>query len=152
MLAVLTSLPYYPRSLISPRWIVLSIDAPMLSLVADGLFLVGLTLLLRRPVERLLADPDRWRVLSRANDLTMPVYLWHMTAYLIAIASLSRLGADFVYSTDASAQWWWGRPVVMVLSAVVLGGLLVVLHWVSRPAGLRRVSRFARRTRSPVSP
>jgi hypothetical protein len=105
ILAVLTSLPYYPRSLINPRWTVLTMDAPMLSLVADGLWLVGLALLLRRPVERLLADPGRWRVLSRANDLTMPVYLWHMTAYLVAIALLAWLGAGFVYSTDASAQW-----------------------------------------------
>jgi len=37
MLAVLTSLPYYPRSLINPRWTVLTMDAPMLSMVAVGL-------------------------------------------------------------------------------------------------------------------
>ena len=143
MLAVLTSLPYYPRSLINPRWTVLTMDAPMLSLVADGLWLIGLALLLRRPIERLLADPGRWRAVSWANDLTMPVYLWHMTAYLVAAASLAWLGAGFVYSTDASAQWWWGRPVVMVLSAAVLGGFLALMAWVTRLAG---------RTRSPVSP
>ena len=141
LLAVLTSLPQYPRSLINPRWTVLTMDAPMLSLVADSLWLIGLVLLLRRPIERLLAEPGRQRVLSRANDLTMPVYLWHMTAYLVALAVLTRLGAGFVYSTDASAQWWWGRPVVMALSAVVLAGLLVVL---------RRVSRLARGTSAPV--
>jgi hypothetical protein len=39
MLAVLTSLPCYPRSLINPRWTVLTMDAPMLSLVASGLWL-----------------------------------------------------------------------------------------------------------------
>ncbi len=143
MLAVLTNLPYYPRSLINPRWTVLTMDAPMLSLVADGLWLIGLALLLRRPIERLLADPGRWRAVSWANDLTMPVYLWHMTAYLVAAASLAWLGAGFVYSTDASAQWWWGRPVVMVLSAAVLGGFLALMAWVTRLAG---------RTRSPVSP
>jgi hypothetical protein len=142
ILAVLTSLPYYPRSLITPRWTVLSIDAPMLSLVADGLFLIGVTLLLRRPVERFLAGPGRWRVVSRANDLTMPVYLWHMSAYLVAIAVLARLGAGFVYSTDASAQWWWGRPAVMILSAAVLAGFLAVLGW---------IVQLVRKTRSPVS-
>ena len=143
MLTALTSLPYYPRSLINPRWTVLTMDAPMLSLVASGLWLIGLTLLLRRPVERLLADPGRWQAVSRANDVTMPVYLWHMTAYLVAIAWLAWLGAGFVYSTDASAQWWWGRPVVLVLSAAVLVGFLGVLRW---------VSQLARKTRSPVSP
>jgi surface polysaccharide O-acyltransferase-like enzyme len=140
-LAVLTSLPAYPRSLINPRWTVLTMDAPMLSLVANGLWLIGLALLLRRPAERLLAEPGRRRVLSRANDLTMPVYLWHMTAYLVAIATLAWLGAGFVYSGDASARWWWGRPVVIVASAAVLGGLLLGLRW---------VSRLARRTRAPV--
>jgi hypothetical protein len=143
MLAVLTSLPYYPRSLINPRWTVLTMDAPMLSLVANGVWLIGLALLLRRPVEGLLSDPGRWRVLSRANDLTMPVYLWHMTAYLVAIATLARLGAGFVYSTDVSGEWWWGRPVIILSSAVVLGGFLAVLRW---------VSRLGRRTRTPVSP
>jgi hypothetical protein len=143
MLTVLTSLPYYPRSLISPRWTVLTMDAPMLSLVADGLWLIGLTLLLRRPLERLLMDPGRWRIVSRANDLTMPVYLWHMSAYLVAAASLARLGAGFVYSTDASAGWWWGRPVIMVLSAAVLGGFLLAMRW---------MARLARRTKAPVTP
>jgi sterol desaturase/sphingolipid hydroxylase (fatty acid hydroxylase superfamily) len=117
-------------------------DAPMLSLVADGVWLIGLALLLRRPLERLLANPRRWRAVSRANDLTMPVYLWHMTAYLVAITTLAGLGAGFVYSTDASAQWWWGRCVVIILSAAVLGGFLAVLRW---------VSQLARRTRSRVS-
>ena len=142
ILAVMTSLPYYPRSLINPRWTVLTMDAPMLSLVADGLWLIGLALLLRPPLERLLADPGRWRTVSRANDLTMPVYLWHMTAYLVAIELLAGLGAGFVYSTDASAPWWWGRPMVVVLSAAVLGGFLAVMSWIA----------LARRTQSPVSP
>jgi hypothetical protein len=105
------------------------------------LWLIGLALLLRRPAERLLAEPGRRRVLSRANDLTMPVYLWHMTAYLVAIATLAWLGAGFVYSGDASARWWWGRPVVIVASAAVLGGLLIGLRW---------VSRLDRRTRAHV--
>lgn len=142
MLALLTSLPYYPRSLINPPWTVLSIDAPMLSLVADGLWLIGLALLLRRPIERFLADSGRWRVVSRANDLTMPVYLWHMSAYLVAIALLARLGAGFVYSTDASAEWWWGRPPVIILSAAVLGGFLAALGW---------MVQLARKTRLPVT-
>jgi len=142
ILAVLSSLPYYPRSLINPRWTVLSIDGPMLSLVADGLFLLGVALVLRRPAEALLADSDRWRAVSRANDLTMPVYLWHMSAYLVAIALLARLGAHFVYSTDASAQWWWGRPAVIILSALVLSGFLALLAW---------IAQLARKTRLPVS-
>jgi Acyltransferase family len=137
-LVLLTSLPAYPRSLISPRWTVLTMDAPMLSLVAEGLWLIGLALLLRRPAERILANPARWRWVSRANEVTMPVYLWHMTAYLVAAAVLARAGAGFVYATAASAAWWWGRPVIVLLSAGVLAGILALLR---AAAGVRRPSR-----------
>ena len=133
-LAALTSLPEYPRSLISPRWTVLSIDAPMLSLVADAVWLVGLALLLRPPLERLLRDPARSRVVTWANGLTMPVYLWHMTAYLVATASLAWSGAGFVYATTASPAWWCGRPLVMTVSAVVLWAGVAVARLVGRRA------------------
>jgi len=73
----------------------------------------------------------------------MPVYLWHMSAYLVAAALLARLGAGFVYSTNASAQWWWGRPAIMALSAAVLGGFLLAMRW---------MARLARRTKAPVTP
>ncbi len=136
-LAVLTSLPYYPRSLIHPRWIVLTMDAPMLSLVAAGVWLVGLALLLRRPAGRLLARPRAWHLVSTANGFTMPVYLWHMTAYLVAAAVLSWLGAEFVYATDPSATWWWGRPVMLVASAAALAGILALLRLGGRNSGER---------------
>ena len=135
-LVLLTSLPYYPRSLVTPRWTVLGFDAPMLSQVAGGLWLVGLAMLLRRPAERLLAEPGRWRLVGLANDSAMPVYLWHMTAYLIVAVGLARLGAGFVYATRPSLGWWLGRPVMVVLAAVVLAGIV---------SALRRTSRLSRR-------
>lgn len=140
-LAALTTLPYYPRSLIGPRWTVLTIDAPTLPLVAASVWLVGLALLLRRPAERLLSRSRRWRLVSRTNSAAMPVYLWHMTAYLVVAAALDRLGAGFVYGTRPDAAWWWGRPVIVVLSAVVLLGIL---------AAQRRVSRAVLRAPSAV--
>ena len=141
-LALLTSLPAYPRSLISPRWTVLTFDAPMLSLVADGVWLIGLALVLRQAAERALADSVRWRWVSAANDATMPVYLWHMTAYLVAAAALARAGAGFVYASSASGAWWWGRPVVVVVSAGVLMAILALL----------RTAGAVRRAARPVSP
>ena len=75
----------------------------MLSMVAVGLGSSDWHCCCGPPVERVLVDPGRWRFVSRANDLTMPVYLWHMTAYLVVIELLAGLGAGFVYSTDASA-------------------------------------------------
>lgn len=124
---VLTSLPGYPRCLLCIRWKVMTIDAPSLSLVVAGVWLIGLALSLRRLLERRLSDPRRWRAVSRLNRLTMPVYLWHMTAYLVAAWALGGLG--FVWATRATPAWWWGRPVMVGASALALGGILLALRW-----------------------
>ncbi len=125
-LALLTSLPQYPRSLVTPRWTVLAFDAPMLPLVAQTAWLVGLALLLRGSAQRLLAHRTIWRRVSRLNDLTMTVYLWHMTAYLAAATALAGLGADYVYTRTATVRWWWGRPAVITASGLVLVALLAL--------------------------
>jgi hypothetical protein len=132
MLAALTSLPIYPRSLLDPRWQVLTMDAPTLPLVAQGLYFVGLALLLRPLVETVLADSHRWAVVTRANQLAMPVYLWHMTAYLLAVTLLAAVGAKFATATALSASWWWGRPVVMAVSAGFLIGTIAVTTMMRR--------------------
>jgi fucose 4-O-acetylase-like acetyltransferase len=154
-LAVLTSLPFYSRSLIDHGRTVLGIDAPTLTLVAAAAWLVGLALLVRQPVERLLDDPRRWRLVSRANGLTMPVYLWHMTAYLVALASLAGVGAGFGYATRVTGSWWWGRPVVVGLSACVLVILLGLLRRAGRLARANRIRATGgvhRRRAGTVSP
>jgi hypothetical protein len=137
-LAALTSLPYYSRSLISPRWQVLTIDAPSLSLVAAGLWLIGAALALRRVTDHWLESESRWRWVSRANDVTMPVFLWHMTAYLIAVALLWWVGAGYAYGTAITTVWWFGRIPVILLSTLVLAGIF----WT-----LRAITRFSRHAR-----
>jgi uncharacterized membrane protein len=140
--ALLTSLPYYPRSLVTIRWKVLIMGAPMLSLVASAVWLVALALLLRPAAERML-EQERWRrIVTVANRQAMPVFLWHMTAYLLAAAGLTWLGAAFVYRSVPDAAWWWGRPVLLVVSAVALTGILLMLR------SVRGLSR--RRTPSAV--
>ena len=144
-LVALTSLPAYPRCLLCPRWTVLTIDAPTLSLVVAGLWLVGLALSVRRPVTRWLDDPRRWRVVARLNDLTMPVYLWHMTAYLLAALLLGGLG--FVWGTDPTATWWWGRPAMVAVSGTILVGILVIVRAAVRSPVL--TGRWRRSAGSP---
>jgi surface polysaccharide O-acyltransferase-like enzyme len=135
LLVVLTSLPVYPRDLFGPRWKVLTMDAPTLPLVAEAVWFVGFAMVLRPYVERLLSDPGRWRAVSRANRYAMPVYLWHMTAYLMAVLVLGAVGSGFAYATVPTATWWWGRPLVIALSGVFLVGTLAVT---TRIQGLMR--------------
>jgi len=132
---VLTTLPYYPRSLVTLPWKVSFMAAPMLTQVASAFWLIGLALVLQPAADRLLRRPGAERIVERATPLAMPVFLWHMTAYLIAATVLVLLGADFVYGIRTDALWWWTRPVLVVTSALALLGILVVLR------SLRRVSR-----------
>lgn len=142
--ALLTSLPAYPRSLVTVRWKVVIMGAPMLSLVAASVWLVGLALLLHPAGDRLLAH-ERWRrAVAWASSQAMTVFLWHMTAYLVAASVLAGIGVDVVYRTVPDTAWWWGRPVVFLASAAVLAATV---------AGLRSLRGLARRrTASPVRP
>jgi hypothetical protein len=131
---VLTALPYYPRSLVTLPWKVSFMAAPMLTQVASAFWLVGLALLLEPAAVRLLRHPRARRVVDRLTPLAMPVFLWHMTAYLVAASVLVLLGADFVYGIRTDALWWWTRPVLVLASAMALAGILIVLR------SLRRIS------------
>ena len=140
-LVLLTSLPFYPRNLLGPHWKVLTTNAATLPLVAHGFCMVGVALMCRRA---LLGLARRHRsVLSHANRWAMAVYLWHMTAYLMAIVALSSLGMTSAATAHSSAAWWLARPVVMALS----GALLVALLAVTATAG-----RFAARACSVPLP
>lgn len=108
----------------------LSLDAPNLSHVVAGLMLIAVALMLRRSLEVWLADPHRWALVSRLNDLAMPVFLWHMTAYLLAALALGSTG--FVWGTHATAEWWRGRPVMVAGAAFTLAVLLALIATVRR--------------------
>ncbi len=125
-IAGLTSLPYYPRSLVTLPWTVSFIAAPMLTQVASAFWLVGLALLLQPAAARVLSRPWAQRVVGAATPYAMPVFLWHMTAYLVAASVLVWSGADFVYGIRTDPTWWWTRPVLILASAVALGAILAV--------------------------
>ena len=118
LLAALTSTPWYPRSVINPRYDVLGMDGPTSVLVAQTLWQVGAALLLRDVCTRWLARPRSWNVVRRLNDTAIAVYLWHMSAYMVVALVLDPLG--FVFSAKLDHAWWWGRVPMELGSAVVL--------------------------------
>jgi fucose 4-O-acetylase-like acetyltransferase len=139
--AILTSTPAYPRSLVTLPWQVSIMGAPMLTQVASAFWMVGLALLLQPLGERLLGRPAVRAVVERCTPLAMPVFLWHMTAYLVAASVLVWLGAGFVYGIRTDPVWWWTRPVLMAWSALALAAILLAR---------RSLSRARRRGRSPT--
>jgi hypothetical protein len=97
---------------------------------------VDFPMVLREPVTRWLRRPRPWKATIVVNRVIMPRFLWHMTAYLLAILALWPLG--FGREHDSSARWWAERALW-----ILVPGLIAVFGRFERPrpAGPRRLSR-----------
>jgi fucose 4-O-acetylase-like acetyltransferase len=95
---------------------------PNACIAALGVFQAGLALLARPFLNRKLANPRAWKVVIAVNAIAMTVFCWHMTAYVIAVGIWKILGHTLL--TDATASWWWQRPLWVFLPGIVLAGLV----------------------------
>jgi acyltransferase-like protein len=142
---------HYPRSLLGTDIEKISnAYPPTLCFLLGGIWLIGLVLLVRPAVTRWLARPRCWKGVVAANSRIMTLFLWHMTAYLVAILVLwpLRLGRE----TTPTTRWWLERPVWLLVPAAVLAGLVALFgefetrgHGRAR-ASARRESRSGRAT------
>jgi hypothetical protein len=98
-------------------------------------------MLLREPVARWLRRPGPWKATIVVNRVIMTLFLWHMTAYLLAILVLWPIG--FGQEHDSSARWWAERPLWIAVPGLILLGLIVVFGRFERPrpTGPGRLSR-----------
>jgi hypothetical protein len=65
------------------------------------------------------------------NAVIMTLFLWHMTAFLIAVLLLWPLGLGSVRTE--SVAWWLERPVWIAASAVILLGLVRIFARYEHP-------------------
>ena len=65
------------------------------------------------------------------NGIIMTIFLWHLTAALIALAVLHVVG--FAQPAGASALWWATRPAWIVCAFVPLAGLIALFGRFERP-------------------
>jgi hypothetical protein len=63
-----------------------------------------------------------WRATIAVNARIMTLFLWHMTAYLLALLALWPLGLG--REQGSTLRWWLERPVWEVVPGVVLLGLV----------------------------
>jgi fucose 4-O-acetylase-like acetyltransferase len=123
---------HYPRSLIGTGSEPISnAYPPTLCLLAEGFFLLGLALLVREPLTRWLQRDRPWRRVVGVNAVIMTLFLWHMTAFLIAVLLLWPLGLGSVRTE--SVAWWLERPVWIAASAVILLGLVRIFARYEHP-------------------
>jgi len=82
-------------------------------------------LLLRPALTRWLQRPGPWRVTILGNAWIMTLFLWHMTAYLVAVLLLWPLG--FGQEHEPTARWWLERPLWIAGPGVLLVALIALL-------------------------
>jgi surface polysaccharide O-acyltransferase-like enzyme len=122
-LVVVAVLPVYPRSMVATVGGGLSHMYPTTAGVAAlAVFQLGVVLLLR-PVLASWARRRRvWKGVVAVNAVIMTVFLWHMTALLLAFVLLETVGLPI--HAAPTAAWWAQRPLWLLVPGVVLAVLV----------------------------
>lgn len=138
-LVVLTNLElftgelWYPRSMvgvdIEP---VSNMAPPSIAIVALACWQIGAAMLLRAPVNRWLQRPRAWAGVVYVNSIIMTLFLWHLTALVIAILVLYPLG--FGHPVNVTARWWAERVLWLSAPAMILFALVWIFGRFERPA------------------
>ncbi|MCA1833439.1 MAG: acyltransferase [Actinomycetota bacterium] len=115
----------YPRSLLGTD--VESISnayPPTLCYLAVGIWTIGAALLLKKRLTPWLQRERPWKTVVFANTIVMTLFLWHMTAFLLAVVALWPLG--FGHGGESNARWWSERPLWLVAPGAVLSVMIAV--------------------------
>ncbi len=126
---------HYPRSLLGTD--VESVSnayPPTICFMLVGFWLIGLVLLLRPRLTAWLQRPGPWKATIAGNAWIMTLFLWHMTAYLLAILLLWPVGLG--QETEPTGRWWLERPVWLVVPGAILAALVALFGRIER--GRRR--------------
>jgi fucose 4-O-acetylase-like acetyltransferase len=110
----------YPASMVGVTGArVSNLSPPTLAAVTFGLAQVGVAVLARPSLARLMRRPRLWAVVALANIHAMRVYVWHMSV-LVAVVVVFGL-----YGTPSSYSWLGSR-----LSLVgILASAAVLMTW-----------------------
>jgi Acyltransferase family len=144
----------YPKSLLGTDVEAVSnAYPPTVCFLLGGIWSIGAAMLLRDPANRWLQRSRPWRFTIAVNSVIMTLFLWHMTAYLLAILLLWPLG--FGHETDSTLRWWLERFVWVAVPGAILIGLIAIFGRFERPrratSGRGAAGSGPRRGHSPPS-
>ncbi len=123
---------YYPKSLLGTDVErVSNAYPPTLCFLFAGIWAIGAVMLLRPRLTRWLQRSRSWKLTIAVNSMVMTLFLWHMTAYLLAILALWPLG--FGHQHSGTARWWLERPLWIAVPAAILAVLVAVFARFERP-------------------
>ena len=143
VLAVLTTIGPYPRSMVSTPGQEFSNILPTTAAIpAVGLLQLGILLLARPRVSGWLQKLDVWRLVIAANSVVLTVFVWHMTALLAVLVLYRAIGGRLL--AFPSLAWWDQRWFWLVAPAAVLAVFVAALGRFET-SGRRRIRGRARR-------
>jgi hypothetical protein len=126
------SIGHYPRSLMGTDVEPISnAYPPTVCYLAVGIWQIGAVMLFRDAANRWLQRERPWKVTIFLNSVIMTLFLWHMTAFLLAIFMLWPLG--FGRQGDVTLGWWLERPLWEIVPAIFLAGIVAVFGRFERP-------------------
>ncbi|MDQ3941236.1 MAG: acyltransferase family protein [Actinomycetota bacterium] len=131
-LVALTNFSVYSRSMVgtaSER--VSNNDPPSVCIILLTLWLIALAMLMRGRAGSWLSRPRNWAAVIAANSVIMTVFLWHLTALLVAVVVAYPLG--FPQFEGGSAGWWLSRPIWLAVAAAALAPFVVAFARFERP-------------------
>jgi len=147
-LALLTGSGIYSPSMVGMNTEAASNNSPpTVCLIFLTLWLTSAAMLVRPAAARWVQRRKVWTVVIAANSMIMTVFLWHLTAALVAVVILFPLG--FPQPPGGSALWWAWRPVWLVVLTVILAGFVMTFSRFER-APARRESAGADPSRGIV--
>lgn len=124
-LVLLTSVGGYPVSMVGVDGATRSNNSPpSIALLALAAGQVGLALAARAPAQRLLARPRVWGTVAMTGSFTMTVFLWHMTAMVVA-AALVPTGI-WPPRESVDATWWATRPLWWLACTAAVAALVAL--------------------------
>jgi Acyltransferase family len=135
---------HYPASMVGVNGARISnLNPPSLAVVTFGIAQVGLALLLRGPLARLMRKPVAWAAVAMANLSAMTLFLWHQTAFLAVTAAGLLVGRlPGLHTAPTSAVWVAERIAWLPVFAMVLAVLVMVFRRAERaPRGPDRAPR-----------
>ena len=136
-------LAHYPKSLLgTDNEPVANTYPPTFVMVAMVYWAIGVCMLLRKAGQAWLQRSKRaWMTTIWVNSVIMTLYLWHMTAFLLAILALWPLGlgkqtvdAPVFMRYQPDLSWWIERPLFVVVPALFLFGIVLLFGRFERPA------------------
>ena len=138
--AVLVTWAGYPASMVGVNGAAISnLNPPTLAAVTFGVAQVGLALLLRPQLARLMRRPLAWAAVALVNLSAMTLFLWHQSAFLAVTMTGAMIGRlPGLLTSPSDAAWITERLAWLPVFAATLAVAWLLFHRFERRAAPRR--------------